>query len=78
MTAVRSRKHARPEPPQQSAVYDGSDLLGVIKPIADAFVVCDANGKRLGAFDDPTAMRAVTAHARGVNEEAANEAAAHH
>jgi len=79
MTAVSSRPRERApvgrrrqaEPPRESAVYDGSRLLGVIKPAAGAFVARCPMGQKIGDFPDArSAMRAICAAARGRAEAA--------
>ena len=69
-----SRRHARRrrvvEPPRESAIYDGSRHIGDLRPSKGKFVAYSAAGRRLGVFDDDrAAMRAVTSHARQLNEQ---------
>ncbi len=63
--AARKRPRRDSKPPTESSVYDGSRLLGVIKPKAEAFVARLANGRALGEFPDArAAMRGICAAAR--------------
>ena len=49
----------------ESTVYDGSLLIGEIKPGARGFTARTAGGRRLGAFASAQlAMRAITSAAR--------------
>jgi hypothetical protein len=54
----------------ESVVYDGSKLIGEIKPKAGMFTARLASGRRLGAFTtDQLAMKAITAAARAARTE---------
>ena len=69
-----SGRHARRprvvEPPRESAIYDGSRHVGDLRPSKGKFVAYSAGGRKLGVFDDDrAAMRAVTSHARQLNEQ---------
>lgn len=58
--AARTPSRREAKAPTKSSVYDGSRLLGVIKPKAGAFVARLANGRTLGEFsDERSAMRAI-------------------
>lgn len=67
MTAPVRKATRRPvKPPTVSTVYDGSRLIGEIKPSARGFTARLTSGRRLGAFaTEKLAMRAITAATRG-------------
>jgi hypothetical protein len=74
MTAVRKAKRRRPaEPPRESQVYDGSRMLGEIRPKSGGFIARTVSGRRLGSFaTEKSAMKAICAGAHAERAASAN------
>ena len=69
MAAARNATRRPVKPPTESSVYDGSRMIGEIKPTGHGFSARLATGRRLaGTFaTERLAMRAITAATRAAN-----------
>lgn len=73
MKTKPKRKRKAAAAPSESAVYDGSRLLGTITPKDETFVARNTAGKKLGSFaTDRLAMKAITDAARALRNERAS------